>query len=328
MDGAFAYHFDDKSISPIKITETHDEIGCRVWDAATLLGKFLEAHAGELAGILAHRNIVELGAGTGITAMVAARLLPPSVRILATDIPTVCRATQATLASNSLDKRVTCEPLVWGNVEHIAAAHEWARSRPTSGGSAAVDSSDAAAAAAGLAASASEPQQSGSAVDLVIACDIAAPIKFADSFVDTVAALLPPPPAGGSGSTCVAGSSSGSAAGSGSADASSARAAAVEGAAAPAAGCGAGDSGSAASREGSSAEGEGPPAAESLADLLRLPCALLACQMHRDITEPLLDGLRSVYGSSAVREVPQSLLHPSFRSPRHTLYVVATGARR
>lgn len=323
MDGAFAYHFDDNSIPPIKITETHDEIGCRVWDAATLLGKFLEAHAGELAGILAHRNIVELGAGTGITAMVAARLLPPSVRILATDIPTVCRATQATLASNSLDKRVTCEPLVWGNAEHIAAAHEWARSSLPRDESSGAGYSEAVAPAA----SAPEPPSgSSTAFDLVIACDIAAPIKFADSFVDTVAALLPPPPAAGSGATCVAGC--GSAVGSGSADASSARAAAVEGAAAPAVGCGAGDSGSAASREGSSAEGEGLSAAASLGDLLRLPCALLACQMHRDITEPLLDGLRSVYGSSAVREVPHSLLHRSFRSPRHTLYVVATGARR
>lgn len=308
MDGAFAYHFDDTSISPINIIETHEEIGCRVWDAASLLGKFLEAHAGELTGVLAHCNIVELGAGTGITAMVAARLLPSSTRILATDIPAVCRATQATLAHNSLEKRVTCEPLVWGNSEHIAAAHEWAKSRPPS-----KDSVSAYAA--------SEASAACSAVDLVIACDIAAPIKYAESFVATVAALLPPSPATASAAPSVVGSCGVAASG---VDAGSASAAAVKGAEASVGGAGS----SASSLEGSSAAREDPPVADSLADLLRLPCALLACQVHRDITEPLLDGLRAVYGAASVREVPQSLLHPSFRSPRHTLYVVSTGAGR
>lgn len=333
MDGDFAYNFDNASMAPITILETHEEIGCRVWDAATLLGKFFEIHSTELTKLLAHRSVVELGAGTGITAMVGARVLPPTTRILATDIPAVCRAMERTLSRNALEGRVACAPLVWGNTEHIAAAHAWARTRPVA--------SEADRGGSDAATAASCPR--ASAVDFVIACDIAAPIKYADDFVATVAALLPPIPSarGHEHLDASTGPSSHAASVVATATVAAADGSACEGSG----GCGesaaAGSPGSAGceataldSPPCETASGAVPEAADaagipeempSLSSLLRFPCALLACQMHRDITAPQLDGLRSVYGADAVREVPQSLLHPSFRSPRHTLYVVTAG---
>jgi hypothetical protein len=63
-------------------------------------------------------------------------------------------------------------------------------------------------------------------------------------------------------------------------------------------------------------------AAATIEGLLALPCLLLVCQAHREFTPPLLAGLRRLYGDAGVRAVPNALLHPSYTSDRHTVYVV------
>lgn len=54
------------------------DVGCVVWDAAIVLAKYLETKqfydAGSGVNVWANKNIVELGAGTGVVGLMAATL--------------------------------------------------------------------------------------------------------------------------------------------------------------------------------------------------------------------------------------------------------------
>jgi hypothetical protein len=120
---------------------------------------------------------------------------------------------------------------------------------------------------------------------------MAAPVKFVTDFLATVEALLPP-----TGAATTSGAA-------GAADTLP------------------GIPISVGSPPGSTSSGVETTAA-TVESLLSLPCLLLVCQAHREFTPPLLSGLRRLYGDAGVRAVPQALLHPSYTSDRHTVYVV------
>ncbi len=48
------------------------DVGCVVWDAAICLSKYIDSHGFKQKHFLCGKNVVELGAGTGIVGLVAA----------------------------------------------------------------------------------------------------------------------------------------------------------------------------------------------------------------------------------------------------------------
>ncbi len=91
--------------------------GATVWDSALVLAKYLERPGTlKLFSALRSAKVVELGCGTGLVALVLARLLP-NATIVVTDQPRVLELTAKSVAlcSDSVRARVSMMPLVWGN---------------------------------------------------------------------------------------------------------------------------------------------------------------------------------------------------------------------
>ena len=70
VDGVFVYRFDGDAHPPLRLPESHAFVGARVWDAAVLQAKWLEAAAAARVGANAPRGVA---ATARSTARVAAR---------------------------------------------------------------------------------------------------------------------------------------------------------------------------------------------------------------------------------------------------------------
>jgi predicted nicotinamide N-methyase len=163
-DEPFTYSFEGSELSSLVVDENHDEIGCRVWDLSTLFCKFFERHSDLVRQKWQGKTVLELGAGTGITSMVLARLLSAApgstaAKIIATDTPPVVKHMQSVFETNKIDVKEgpKATVLVWNNKEHIDAVLE-SFGRP----------------------------------DVILACDMAAPVKFVADFLATVRVMMPP----------------------------------------------------------------------------------------------------------------------------------------
>ena len=61
---------------PIKVIQSHNQVGTKVWGAGVYLGEILQREPTLLQG----KCVLELGAGVGITGLLIARALPPLQR--------------------------------------------------------------------------------------------------------------------------------------------------------------------------------------------------------------------------------------------------------
>jgi hypothetical protein len=196
-DDGFVYTYDGDAHAPLRLPESHAFVGARVWDAAVLHAKWLEAVAsrrhtrvgadgdaarGEAGGggtwcnpttfVLAHSVVVELGAGTGLVGLVAATLGGGRCAGVLTDQPPLVPQLAANAAAAGLAGRVHALPLTWGNDEHARGVVE------------------AAAVAAGWAGGDDSGGQGPTLTDaLLLACDMAAPVRDVPPFVCSLRAL-------------------------------------------------------------------------------------------------------------------------------------------
>ncbi|KAJ6667370.1 hypothetical protein lerEdw1_016491 [Lerista edwardsae] len=103
------FHFVGQEI---KITEATDSYGAVVWPSALVLCHFLETNAKRYNW--ADKNVIEIGAGTGLVSVVASLL---GARVTATDLPEVVENLQYNLVRNTKG-RCKHEPqvkeLFWG----------------------------------------------------------------------------------------------------------------------------------------------------------------------------------------------------------------------
>lgn len=185
VDGVFVYRFDGNAHPPLRLPESHAFVGARVWDAAVLQAKWLEAAAARVGAnaprggaataatpaALSGSVIVELGAGTGLVGLVAATLGGGRCAAVLTDQPPLVPQLAANAAAAGLASRVHALPLTWGRDEHARAVVEaaavsagWAR---RDGGGAGPILTDA----------------------LLLACDMAAPVRDVPPFVSSLRAL-------------------------------------------------------------------------------------------------------------------------------------------
>lgn len=266
---SFAYEFERSSAAPlsppqqITLPESHDQVGCRVWDGAVLAGKLLERAVADGRLDLRGAAVLELGAGTGLVGLVAAALGDDATRVALTDVPALVPQLRENVERNGVRPRALAAPLTWG-----------------------VDA-DADAAVGALQEAGAPP------LPLLLASDMAAPVKHVPDFLTSLLRLLPP---------------------SGVASASSELSAAVRAAIDAAA--------SATAEFSPEAYPLLQPSAATPQQLLPRPCLLLVAQHHREFTAPLLAGCAAA-GYTVARLPPDEWLHPAYRSPRHTVFVVA-----
>ena len=273
LEASFTYSFDDDATTlPLAVRESHEAVGCRVWDGAMLCSKYLERERANPGGYFAaalnradaHRSVVvELGAGTGLVGLVVASLLgqvtTPTPSVVLTDLPLLLPRLRDSVARNaSVASTVSVRPLVWGNAGH----------------------------AADLLASMGREGSWLAAGDLVVASDLAAPIKHVADLMMTLRALMPPPSLTEPSTTT--------------------RPAGCNGAA-PVHGCTDFTPTTLLARTAASLAGVGP-------------LLLLCCQAEREFTPPLLEALIAVY---AVSKVPVEELHPAYTSAKHAIYLVS-----
>jgi hypothetical protein len=151
------------ALAPLRIAESHESTGDRVWDAGVMLARELEARHG--AGRLLRPPsegpllVAEIGCGQALASMVVARLAEsaaaagaagvggadgagaaavpaepdaaPRVRIIATDLPAVAARAAANVARNGIRGEVLrCEALPWGDAAAAARAVAWLGRRP------------------------------------------------------------------------------------------------------------------------------------------------------------------------------------------------------
>lgn len=89
----------------------HGTTGLRTWEAALALSEFiLQSHETVLDGV---KTVLELGAGTGLCALICAKLGVP--RVYATDgDENVVASLKVNAEANSVEDRVTSSVLWWG----------------------------------------------------------------------------------------------------------------------------------------------------------------------------------------------------------------------
>jgi predicted nicotinamide N-methyase len=64
------------SLVPIKVIQSHNQVGTRVWGAGVYLGELFQ----RVPTLLTNTTVLELGAGVGITALLLACATPPQLR--------------------------------------------------------------------------------------------------------------------------------------------------------------------------------------------------------------------------------------------------------
>ncbi|KAJ3180466.1 hypothetical protein HDU87_001975 [Geranomyces variabilis] len=90
------------------------EIGRQIWTAGVVLARILDA--GLYLPITHSDHVLELGCGTGLTAIVAASVLPTQTRITATDFHEKILTTGRTNAAANQVNRVRFATLDWNNI--------------------------------------------------------------------------------------------------------------------------------------------------------------------------------------------------------------------
>ncbi|KAI9105853.1 putative methyltransferase-domain-containing protein [Phlyctochytrium arcticum] len=75
----YTYEYNDSTVPPLEIHQDPSGslgagVGATVWDAGLCLCKFLEKHCAKDPTLLANKRIIDIGSGTGIVGLVAARL--------------------------------------------------------------------------------------------------------------------------------------------------------------------------------------------------------------------------------------------------------------
>ncbi|KAJ3022852.1 hypothetical protein HKX48_005053 [Thoreauomyces humboldtii] len=92
------------------------EIGNQIWNAGILLARVLDEGLLPDPYRTSMTHILELGCGTGITAVVAARSLPSSVRITATNFhPSILATAMRNMDANDVADRVDVRQLDWND---------------------------------------------------------------------------------------------------------------------------------------------------------------------------------------------------------------------
>jgi hypothetical protein len=66
-EGTFTYTLEDGK--KIVVSESFEELGCRVWDTCTLFGKYFEHQLAEQKLDFRGKRVLELGSGTGVLGM-------------------------------------------------------------------------------------------------------------------------------------------------------------------------------------------------------------------------------------------------------------------
>lgn len=89
------------------------ESGARVWPSGEALARVLEGER------LAGKRVLELGAGTGVAGLAAAR---QGAEVFVTDLPEMLPLLAANIGANSLAARAEAMPLRWGNEYDLEAA--------------------------------------------------------------------------------------------------------------------------------------------------------------------------------------------------------------
>lgn len=116
------FNFHDESITPALI-HTLPGLGLRYqcWNSGKYLSKYLEVHQSEFATSQKGRpmKILELGAGTGIVGIVAAKLFGSQATVIITDVTEVVPHMQKNIdindfAIDNITTNITANSLVWG----------------------------------------------------------------------------------------------------------------------------------------------------------------------------------------------------------------------
>jgi len=98
--------------SKICIEESYSSTGTRVWDTAIVMAKLLEQNPSNVYG----KNVLELGAGTGLVGLVAARLGAKSV--LLTEISSTLPSLNQAVARNNLGSLCSVKCLDWNALNY------------------------------------------------------------------------------------------------------------------------------------------------------------------------------------------------------------------
>lgn len=168
----YDFELERPGITPLRLMESHAFVGTRVWDAAVVLARCMERMSSQGRLLLEGRRVVELGAGTGLVGLVAARL---GARVLLTDVAALVPGLRGAIDANGLAGTTTAAPLLWGCEADAASVLATLRGE---GGEA----------RSGL---------------LLIASDMAAPEREVPAFMATLARLMPPMEAGVEGKPCL-----------------------------------------------------------------------------------------------------------------------------
>ncbi|XP_076101493.1 protein N-lysine methyltransferase METTL21D-like isoform X1 [Mytilus galloprovincialis] len=89
------------------------DVGCVVWDAALVLSKYFETEDFLKGQLLKEKNIVELGAGTGVVGIIASTF---GANVTITDLPEFIPLINMNIAANKhlITGNATAKTLVWG----------------------------------------------------------------------------------------------------------------------------------------------------------------------------------------------------------------------
>lgn len=116
-------HATLKILEP-KASETtcDSEIGNQVWNAGVVLAQLIDkSHIFQKP---VPKHILELGCGTGLTSILAAKVLAPYTKIMATDFhPAICETATKNLALNDVSSYVDIQILDWSSVADGDAMH-------------------------------------------------------------------------------------------------------------------------------------------------------------------------------------------------------------
>ncbi|GIL64202.1 hypothetical protein Vafri_18164 [Volvox africanus] len=103
-----------------EFTFLQDEAGAVVWDAGLVLSYYMAYQHLKGRPLVAGRTCLELGSGTGVVGLTAARL--GAVQVYLTDLPHLVPYMRENIQLNDLGARCRALPLEWCNPEHLAAA--------------------------------------------------------------------------------------------------------------------------------------------------------------------------------------------------------------
>ena len=105
-----------KDGTEVRVAETHnvpDSTGFIVWDAAWCLARHLEKRAAHFAELVGTGTVAELGSGTGLSGLAAARVLP-SAKVVLTDLGALLDRLARNVSLNpSVQHRVSSQELDW-----------------------------------------------------------------------------------------------------------------------------------------------------------------------------------------------------------------------